>query len=71
VVSILFIAARIAGSKALMWRSLVTVRFCATQDTLNDFLSRTQFIQIRRDTTPEAVPAIPFQPDCLDDWMDN
>ncbi len=36
------------------------VRFCMTQDTLNDFLVRTQLIQVRRDATPEAMPAIPL-----------
>lgn len=29
-----------------------------TQDTLNDLLVRTQFIHIRRDATPEAMPAM-------------
>ena len=31
------------------------VRFRMTQDTLNDLLVRTQFIQIRRDATPEQA----------------
>ena len=36
-----------------------------TQDTLNDFLVRSQFMQIRRYAAPEALLAVPFQPNCL------
>jgi hypothetical protein len=42
-----------------------------TQDTLNDFLVRTQLIQIRRDATPEAMSAIPFETAQFDDGTDD
>ena len=41
-----------------------------TQDTLNDLFVRTQFIQIRRDATPEAMPAIPFHSYQFYNWTD-
>jgi len=41
------------------------VRFCMAQDALHNFLIRTKFIQVRRNATPEPMPAIPFQLDSL------
>lgn len=41
------------------------VRFCMAQDALNDFLIRTQLIQVRRDATPEPMPAIPGHPNAF------
>jgi hypothetical protein len=50
VVSILFIAASTARSKALMQRSSVTCAFMS-QAALNDLQVPTQFVQIRRNAT--------------------
>ncbi len=47
------------------------VRFCTPQDALNNFLVCTQFIQIRRNATPEAMSAIPIHPNAFYEWTDN
>jgi hypothetical protein len=59
------IAASTAGSNAFDVALFGHVRFCMAQDALNDFLVCTQLIQIRRNATPEPMPAIPFQLDSL------
>jgi len=47
------------------------MRLCMTQNALDDFLVCAQLIQIRRDTTPESVPAIPFQLHRLNGGMND
>jgi len=42
-----------------------------TQDALDDFFVRSQFIQIRRDATPEAMPTIPLQAKFFDGRTDD
>jgi hypothetical protein len=42
-----------------------------TQDALDNFFIRAQLIQIRRNATPEPLPAIPFQPDRFNHWTDD
>ena len=59
------IAASTAGSNAFDVALFGHVRFCMAQDALHNFLIRTKFIQVRRNATPEPMPAIPFQLDSL------
>jgi hypothetical protein len=41
------------------------MRLCMTQDALNDFFLRAQFIQIRSDATTEPVQAVPVDVETL------
>jgi hypothetical protein len=47
------------------------MRLCMTQNALDDLLIRAQFIQVRSDATPEAVPSVPVDLETFDDGTDD